>query len=37
MSRGPGQIERRIAELFAVTRDRALSISDRRVMPAPPG
>lgn len=26
MSRGPGNIERRIAELFAATRDSALSI-----------
>jgi hypothetical protein len=28
MSKGPGQIERRIAELFAETRDRALSVED---------
>jgi hypothetical protein len=28
MSRGPGQIEQRIGELFAATRDRALSVSD---------
>jgi hypothetical protein len=28
MSRGPGQIEQRIGELFATTRDRALSITD---------
>jgi hypothetical protein len=28
MSRGPGIIERRITELFAATRDRALSIED---------
>jgi hypothetical protein len=28
MSRGPGQIEQRIGELFAATRDRALSIAD---------
>ena len=28
MSRGPGSIERRIADLFAATRDRALSIDD---------
>ena len=26
MSKGPGQIERRIADLFAATRDRALSV-----------
>src|SRR5216683_4489840 len=26
MSKGPGSIERRIADLFAATRDRALSI-----------
>src|SRR5258705_11360955 len=26
MSRGPGAVERRIADLFAATRDRALSI-----------
>jgi hypothetical protein len=28
MSRGPGTVEQRIAELFAATRDRALSIDD---------
>jgi hypothetical protein len=28
MSKGPGAIERRIADLFAATRDRALSIDD---------
>jgi hypothetical protein len=28
MSRGPGRIEQRIGELFAATRDRALSITD---------
>jgi hypothetical protein len=28
MSRGPGQIEQRISELFATTKDRALSIAD---------
>src|SRR4051812_7824533 len=28
MSKGPGAVERRIADLFAATRDRALSISD---------
>jgi hypothetical protein len=28
MSRGPGTIERRIADLFADTRDRALSVDD---------
>src|SRR4051794_22871279 len=28
MSRGPGRIEQRIGELFAVTKDRALSISE---------
>src|SRR3954451_22941079 len=28
MSKGPGAVERRIADLFAATRDRALSVSD---------
>jgi hypothetical protein len=28
MSKGPGQIEQRISELFAETRDRALSVED---------
>jgi hypothetical protein len=28
MSKGPGQVERRIAELFAATRDRALSVAE---------
>jgi hypothetical protein len=28
MSRGPGSIERRIADLFAATRDRALSVEE---------
>lgn len=28
MSRGPGQIEQRIGDLFAASRDRALSVSD---------
>jgi hypothetical protein len=28
MSRGPGRIERRIAELFAASEDRALSVGD---------
>jgi hypothetical protein len=28
MSRGPGSIERRIADLLAATRDQALSIDD---------
>jgi hypothetical protein len=28
MSRGPGQIEQRISELFAATRERALSVAD---------
>ncbi len=28
MSRGPGTIERRIADLFAATRDRALSVDE---------
>jgi len=28
MSKGPGLIERRIAELFAETRDRALLVED---------
>jgi hypothetical protein len=28
MSKGPGTVEKRIAELFAATRDRALSIAD---------
>jgi hypothetical protein len=28
MSKGPGVVERRIADLFAATRDRALSVSD---------
>src|SRR5205809_140441 len=28
MSKGPGRIEQRIADLFAATRDRALSISE---------
>jgi hypothetical protein len=28
MSKGAGIVERRIAELFAATRDRALSIDD---------
>jgi hypothetical protein len=28
MSRGAGQIEQRIGDLFAATRDRALSITD---------
>jgi hypothetical protein len=28
MSKGPGTIERRIADLFAATRDRALDVSE---------
>ena len=28
MSKGPGRVERRIADLFAATRDRALSIDE---------
>ena len=28
MSQGPGQIEKRIAELFAATRDRGLSVAE---------
>ncbi len=28
MSHGPGKIEKRIAELFAATRDRTLSVAD---------
>jgi hypothetical protein len=28
MSRGPGSVERRIADLLAATRDRALSIDE---------
>jgi hypothetical protein len=28
MSRGPGEIERRIGELFAATRDRARSVAE---------
>jgi hypothetical protein len=28
MSRGPGQVEQRIGELFAVTKDRAFSVAD---------
>lgn len=28
MSKGPGRIDQRIAELFAATRDRALSIDE---------
>jgi hypothetical protein len=28
MSQGPGAVEKRIAELFVATKDRALSIAD---------